>query len=393
MAAKAEEISVNEINRVQDYTTTITILEHLSDAVFILRPQGAIEYANRVALDLLGLELPLLIGRNLNDFLVTDVELAEAQHNDSEAGFLENIYRGVFNEIETSLVHEGHATPVLISFGLVRNPSGDVDFVIASAKDISIRKALERELYQQQLLTLSRDRYRELGELAVNMVHNLSQPITSLRLSIELMQRQLSKGAFDAQKIQNKFTEMATLLDEMTHAITSVRNFAFLTEDERWKPVDIESNLNEAVKQLRYELTERNIDLQIRSAGGGQKVLANPLNIQQVFVSLIKFLEQEEKQPQFLLIALQHHRDRRIQTVIIPDENPAAFKPLSQEQSAEKIGSHLELMVVQMIMTALGGDLQITASDSGQTGFLLRFPVDVAEEREQLKNLIELMYH
>jgi hypothetical protein len=44
-------------------------------------------------------------------------------------------------------------------------------------------------------------------------------------------------------------------------------------------------------------------------------------------------------------------------------------------------------------MTALGGDLQITADSSGRNGFLLRFPVDLAEEREQLKNLIELMYN
>jgi len=47
----------------RDYTTTITILEHLSDAVFILSADGSIQYANHNATDMLRLPIEMLLGK------------------------------------------------------------------------------------------------------------------------------------------------------------------------------------------------------------------------------------------------------------------------------------------------------------------------------------------
>jgi len=204
---------------------------------------------------------------------------------------LENIYRGAYHELETALVNQDYKTPIVISFGLVRDSGGEINYIIASAKDISIRKQLEHEMEQQQLLALSRDRYRELGELAVNMVHNLSQPVTSVRLSIELLQKQLEREQLDHDKTNRQFQHILSLLDSITENITSVRNFAFLTEDESLKPMKVQAVLQQAMQQVAYDLREKNIEINFDAAEKLPPVLANPLNIQQVFVSLIKFLE------------------------------------------------------------------------------------------------------
>ena len=397
MAKKSQKNKRVSQSQLKDYSTTITILEHLSDAVFILRPDGVIEYANRVALDLLGLDLVQVIGENLNDFLIAGVDLPEKETGDSESHLLEQIFRGVFNEFETSLGYRNHPTPVLISFGLVRNKKGEVDYIIASAKDISVRKALEKELNQQQLLTLARDRYRELGEMAVNMVHNLSQPITSIRLTVELLLKQLQGERFDADRARKKIAEILTLLDELSASVTSVRNFAFLTEDDRWKPIDLVRNLHEALQQISYELTERNITLHINAPENLPRVLANPLNIQQVFTTLIKSLWQgaagTNAPPSHLSIMLSNHEDRWITLWMVPKEEITDYRPLSEEQSSEVIQTNFDLMVVQMIITGLGGDVRVLTEPGGGKGFAVRFPVDVSAERDQLRNLIELMYN
>jgi len=180
-------------NLAKDYSTTVTILEHLSDALFILNAKGGIEYANRVALDMLGITLNELLGQPFNAFLNAEFDAGFLYDSDNPELLLDHIYRGVFSEIETALVHKEYSTPVVISFGLVRDARQKVSFIIASAKDISMRKQLEKEIKQQQLLALSRDRYKELGEMAVNMVHTLSQPLTSLLLMIELMEKKLKQ--------------------------------------------------------------------------------------------------------------------------------------------------------------------------------------------------------
>ena len=53
---------------------------------------------------------------------------------------------------------------------------------------------MEKELKHQQILTISRDRIRALGELSVGLVHNISQPLTALEMRLELMREQLVKA-------------------------------------------------------------------------------------------------------------------------------------------------------------------------------------------------------
>lgn len=382
----------------RDYSTTVTILEHLSDALFILNPDGRIEYANRVALDMLGIKLQDILGQSFNQFLIADFKPDMLYDKDNPELLLENIYKGVFSEIETSLIHNEYSTSVVISFGLVRDAEQNISFIIASAKDITVRKELEKELQQQQLMALSRDRYKELGELAVNMVHNLSQPITSIRLMMELIEKQVRSGKVDKDQFQRYFRETTQLLDEMTTSIAHVRNFAFLSEDETVKSVKVQDVLDSALKQIAYELKERDIDLQQHLAGNLSPVLANPMSLQQVFITLFRYFWSEQplktKIPT-LGIEIVNVQDRwlriRIHNFANQDvESPTATPSESGEQPL--IGSHLDLTVVQIIMTSFGGDFRMQSYAGDRVEFILRIPVDTNTERDQLRNLIELLH-
>lgn len=395
----------SEAQVLRDYTTTITILEHLSDAIFILNAEGDIEYANKVALDMLGMEMNNVIGANLDEFLMTQINFENFSEKGENGFLLENIYRGAFHELETSLVYQDYVTPVVISFGLVRDSQGNISYIIASAKDITIRRQLEHEIEQQQLLSLSRDRYRELGELAVNMVHNLSQPVTSVRLSIELLLKQLSRGQMDADKIKKQLQNILTLLDSITGNISNVRNFAFLTEDESLKPMQVQAVLKQALQQVAYELNENNIKIKVDSAQNLPQILANPLNIQQVFVSLIKFLAQKIKNvsseagsslDSSIKIKIRNNRDRWLRIALQDNSNYPEEDEEQKEESAEDplvINTNLELTVVQIILTSIGGDFKVEQDINGHHLFILRIPIDLSKERDQLLNLIELMHN
>lgn len=84
MSSKSESDNMSEqINQatIRDYQTTITILEHLSEAIFILKPDGFIQYANRVACDLLNVALKQILGKNLNDYLEPPFQFQENEKN------------------------------------------------------------------------------------------------------------------------------------------------------------------------------------------------------------------------------------------------------------------------------------------------------------------------
>jgi len=381
----------------KDYSTTVTILEHLSDALFILNAQGKVEYANRVALDMLNIDLQSILGTFFNSYLNAEFNTDMLYDSEKPELLLENIYRGVFSEIETALIHNEYSTPVIISFGLVRDAAENISFIIASAKDITIRKALEKELQQQQLMTLSRDRYRELGELAVNMVHNLSQPITSVRLMMELMEKLVNAGNIDSEKFKRYFKETTQLLDGMTGSISQVRNFAFLTEDETMKPVFMPDVVQSVLKQLEYEINERDIQISVQSEEKLPPVIANPISLQQAFNTLLRYFWSEidgsssENAKKKITFKVQNIKNRWLRISL---SNLKSEQQQLKDESAEipLIGSQLDLTVVQIILTSLGGDFHIRSYPDSQYEFILRIPVDKGAERDQLRNMIELLH-
>jgi len=390
-------------SRLKDYTTTVTILEHLSDALFILNNSGQIEYANKSALEMLRTGMEKLVGHNLHEFLKSEHQAVDGQN------FISLVEQGAFTENELIMSRGKYKIPVVISFGLIRNGRGEIDYIIASARDISIRRNLEQEIQEQQLLALSREKYRELGELAVNMVHVISQPVTSLRLHLELARNQLNDTPPDKAGLNEQLGESLELLNFITQVIQNVRNFANMTEDESIKPVLICRILDEAKRQIAYELSDNNIDLVIDCPENSPAILANPIHLQQVFVSLIKYIwmvfsnavpgdRRRRYSDHKLGVVVENIQNKWLQIRLEdqfewPDSAAGEGARLLPEsfQGFEFISRQMELSVVNATITTFGGDLKIYRNEAGAYIFVLRLPVDHSDERTELMNLIELM--
>ena len=367
----------------RDYQTTITILEHLSEAIFILMPDGKIQYANGVACDLLGAEISEILNKSLNDFLEPPFQFKE-----DEKTFLEQIYQNGILELESTLKNGKYVTPVVIGFGFVRNLQDEVNYIIASARDISQRKNLEKELYQQQLYTQSRDRFRELGELAINIVHRLSQPITSVQLLIEMMRKKTHNRRIEPEQFEKNFRQIEDLLRQMNEVISNVRNFAFLTEDEKLKPVDIWDSIQMAIQHLHYEITENNVEVFINKDKELPRVFADPMNIQQTFTTLLRFfLTLPPTVNNHLKIDLLNADHRWVEVAIYNTE-----KKISKMPGHKSLEQHFNLTVVQLMVISGGGDFNHFNPTENEHIFVLRFPVANSDDRQQLLNMIDLMH-
>lgn len=381
-------------SKIRDYQTTVTILEHLSDAVFILSPDGNIQYANRVATDVLGKPLSDLLGKNLNDSLGRPYAFnPDPKDDEEEQSFLQNIYQSGLREVESYFKVQGYEIPILLSFGMVRNKNDEIQYIIVSAKDLSLRKNLEKERMQKQLLAQSRDRYRELGELAVNIVHRLSQPITSIQLLAGIMQKALQNQNSDSERMLANLQQIKEILTGMSEVINNVRNFAFLTEEESLKPVDLEKVIRDALQQLHYELTEANLTVNIQRSKQLPGVLANALNLQQVFMTIIRFFLEPNangKNVEPLNIRLQNINNHWIEVAVYQGQSIPSYYLQKNNQTA-LMDENINLTVVQLILTSIGGDFICLNQDEHAPAFVLRLPADQQDERNMLLNLIELM--
>ena len=381
----------------KDYATTVMILEHLPDAIFILDSVGVIQYVNKNALDLLQTSFQKLRG-----ILIDDVFLQTFNAEEGKESLEKQIRKGNIQNLDTHLVFEGVSVPVYASFNVIENIKGESTFIIVSAKNASFQKSLEKELKHQQILTISRDRIRALGELSVGLVHNISQPLTALEMRLELMREQLVEANEEIDK--ESFEEIKHLISQINNNIRVIRLFANQTEDESIGMVNIAQAIRNAHKLVEYELLKRKIDVSIEFSDDLPFIVGNALLLEQVFVNLIinarDSIQVKSKKKTPKIQIRTDIIDKKWIEVYIIDNGKGICKEIEKKvfdpffttkDTYDKPG--LGLSISYEIISSMGGDLFLNKSwKNSETCFVVRIPIEQDNERDQLANLIEILH-
>ncbi len=390
-------IKSTEEKLTQDYATTVMILEHLPDAIFILDSKGTIQYANKNALDLLQTSFERLKG-----CLIDDIFAKSSDKKNNKESLENKIRKGNIKNLDTQLIFKGVVAPVFASFSVIENMKGENDFIIVSAKNSVSQKSLEKELKHQQILTLSRDRIRALGELSVGLVHNISQPLTALEMRLELMKTQSEKNN---EKLINKdFKEIEELILKINKNIQVIRQFAIQTEDDSIGMVNIAQSLRNANKLIEYELLKRKIDISFELSENLPFIVGNALLLEQVFVNLIINARDSielkgDSNSKLIKIKTEIIDQKWIDLYFIDNgigikkgTEKKLFNPFfTTKETADNPG--LGLSISYEIISSMGGDIFLnTSGEKNETCFIVRIPVEQDNERDQLANLIELLH-
>ncbi len=391
----------------KDYSTTILILEHISDAIFILNAAGQIEYANRAATEMLRRDLAGLLGHNLERFLLLSENPGEIELGDTSSSLLQHISEAEMHDLEGYLVNDDYVVPVMLSFGPVRDGKGAVQYIIVSAKNISLRKGLERELKRKQHLLLSRDRLRSLGEMAVGMVHEIGQPITALKLNLEMTRTILQGQEEIAANLDHKFEKMLSLVDKITNIIEKFRLFANQVDDNTIDQVDLNQVLDNVTNLIAYELEKRKIRLVRHTEPELPTFSANPVKMQQLFLIVFDVLwdyfdrsdgengngTEERWREVELIIRAEKQKWIRVEfNYGKVDGEPGTAKRGQHTALTEQTEEDVRISLVTEIISSLGGDVQVKRHRNGRPVIIFRIPVDQNNERAQLLNLIELLH-
>jgi len=384
-------------SNITDYTTTVTILEAITEAIFILNAAGVVEYVNRSAQTYLQLDIDQIIGCNFSKFISSDDENTLQFLAGGLSGKTSPAPgpREIFSNADAVLQSPGQCVPVLITFSIIPGAQGEVQYTIVTAKEISYRKSLEKELRNRQALSVSFDRLKALGEMSVGLVHTLGQPVTAIDLRLEHI-----TGMEDLNAIREQLIKVKVDVQRLAGIVGKIRSYAQTTSSRQVSTLELNPLILGVLKVMAYDLENRGVDVVTTLDPTIPPIEANEPELEQVFINLITnaiqafgtargdmspslLIETRSIENKWLWIGLEDNAGG-----ISPAIAQAIFDPFfSTRDTDQHAGTGLS--IAKSILSSLGGDLTYHPVPQGSR-FEMRIPVASDNERDQLINLIEL---
>jgi PAS domain S-box-containing protein len=360
--------AVNLANLVQRLARERGVFEEifntLQEGILVVRDDGAIEYANASAHRLVGLGEDELAGQTLWRLLPGLRNSFGGALDDDPAEAAPIAAR----EFELTYPEPRTVRLYMVPFRAGTGAPGRRFAVILS--DVTQQKQSTEERIESE-------RTSSILLLAAGVAHELGNPLNSITIHLQLMERKLKKlragkeGESLAESVRVCRDEVARLDGIIGHFLEAIRP----------RPPDLaETDLNEALAEVlkfqHRELADRGIAVEAEAAGL-PPVLADRNQIKQVFFNLTKNAMEAMRPGGTLKIKSRADDDS---VFLLFADTGSGIKQddlvkLFQPYHTTKSGGHgLGLMIVQRIMRAHGGQIGLESKEGTGTIVTLQFP-------------------
>ena len=301
--------------------------------------------------------------------------------------------------------HEGFAletpTGAKIPVEVRISPIADEGLFLIIFEDVSSKHELESQLIENHLaltrayqdlkkaqnaLTQSA-KLASLGELSSGIAHELNQPLQAIMGFSQELQ--------ESEKLSPMGTEfLADIVNasrKMAEIIKSLRSFAREAGDELTE-TSVEHAVREAGKLVHHSLLQKGISLKINADSEMSFIMANPIQLEQVFVNLMSnamdAIEQAHPGRGKIEVQISHTPDGVTVTVtddgcgMTDETKQKIFDPFFTTKSVGK-GTGLGLSISYGILKKFGAHVDVLSTPGHGTRFELKFrPIGLTKEGE-----------
>jgi PAS domain S-box-containing protein len=237
----------------------------IEDLVTIQDKDLRILRANRAAATYLGVGVEYLVGKFCYEMLLGTTEICE---NCPEVATLRD------GQHHTGIVRQNHTGRVfLISTSAIHDEFGEIKNIVHVAKDITLQKELEEELYQARKM-------EAIGTLAGGIAHDFNNILTSVLGYAELLRDDIIKGRATKDKVDMVLKGALRARDLVSQILT-------FSKRTLQKPLPLKPHLivNASLKLLRSSLPS-SIEIRQEIDREGRMIVADPTKMQQVLMNL-----------------------------------------------------------------------------------------------------------
>lgn len=342
-----------------------SVFNTLQEGVLVIDADGEIDYANEAAMRLIGLKESDAAGASLWR-LVPGLRASLGATAGDEAQRANSPL--VTREFELSYPQPRVVRLYRVPFH--EGPGGAMRYAIILT-DITTEKKSTEELIENE-------RVSSILLLAAGVAHELGNPLNSLTIHLQLIERRLKKmrGTRDGDALAES---VRICSDEVTRLDGIIRNFL---EAIRPRPPDLaEVNVVEVIEDvLRFqarELEDRGIRIDGELPASTPVIMADRDQLKQVFFNLVKNAVEAMSPGGRLSVRVRADDDSVYVAFADTGSGIKAAdmaKLFSPYHTTKQSGHGLGLMIVQRILRDHGGHVGIESKEGVGTVVTLQFP-------------------
>ncbi len=343
-----------------------TVFNTIQDGVLVIDTDGVVQFANDAGLQLIGLKendigvvrlwkMVPEMARSVDTEQLTDAEKgAPVLSREIELAYPEHRFVRLYM--------------VPIDAQVAHSESGGYVVVLS---DVTEDKVSMEELIESE-------RIQSIVRLAAGVAHELGNPLNSLTIHLQLIERTLKKlglgeeGRKLADSVQVCQGEVGRLDGIITHFLEAVR-----PQKPELNELDLVDLLEEVLRVQEAELGDRRLDVNIEVEDKLPQVLGDRGQIKQVFFNLIKNAMEAMSAGGRLRIVTRRD-DEFVYVQFIDNGSGISEEDLSRifqpYYTTKKEGHGLGMMIVQRIMREHGGHISVESRTRVGTMITLQFP-------------------
>ena len=343
-----------------------TVFNTIQDGVIVIDSDGVVQYANDAALG--------LIGFKGNDIGVTRLwkmvpDLAKSIDLETVTGEKKSapvLSREIELNYPDHRVVRLYMVPIDAQVG--HDDSGGYVIVLSDVTEerVSMEERLESE------------RIDSIVRLAAGVAHELGNPLNSLTIHLQLIERKLKKLAKqpDATKLTESLQvcqgEVERLDGIITHFLKAIR-----PQKLELNELDLLGLVEDVLRVQEAELSNRKLEVKVEVSDDLPIILGDRDQIKQAFFNLIKNA-MEAMQPSGSLRILARCDDDYVYLQFVDNGSGISEEDLSKVFQAyyttKEEGHGLGMMIVERIMREHGGHINIESRKEAGTAITLQFP-------------------
>ena len=313
--------------------------------------------------------------------------LYKATHPEDEPTLREKFYSAIQArmdyDIEYRIILPDGAIRTLRSLGH-HNPAQEIGEYIGITMDITDRRRAEKERDRLRLLEADLahiNRVNMMGELAAALAHEIKQPIAASITSANALLRWLSHDPPDLERARAAAARIEQDGNRAADVIKSLQSFYRTGTPAERHILDVKEIIGEMTVLLRVEADRHSITIHPELEADTPKILANQVQLQQVFMNLmLNAIEAMKDTGGVLTIRSRMNPEGRL--IVSISDTGVGLSAESTEQifdpfhSTKPQGTGMGLTITRSIVESYGGRVWATVNQGAGATFHFTLPRD-----------------